>query len=1224
MNCLFSWNCHGFRNKLDELKTLIANHSPSCIALQETYLKPHDKSKIRRYGCIRKDNDSGERVSGGVALLISHNCPSTIIHLNTNLQAVAARIHMHQLTTICSIYLPPNETIAQTSLSHLIDQLPPPFIIIGDFNAHSPLWGCSDKNHRGEQIESLISDFSLCLLNNGDSTHFHQPTKNFYAIDLAICSPSLLPFYNFWVSNDLHNSDHFPIFLSLITNQSNSNHSVSRYIHEKADWITFTSLANITREMVQVDTNTALHNIINTIINAANSTIPRTSGKCKNRKPWWNQECQDAKKKQRKAWDTFRRYPTTDNLIHFKKSKSYARKVRRRSQRESWINYVSSITYNTPSKIVWTKAKRAMGLYTEHPISCLIENGQTISDISEISNKLAAAFSVNSSDNSYRDNFLRHKLQSERKNINFNTNSHQSYNSPFNEFELIRFLHSLRNTSPGPDGITNCMLKHLSQNSLSNLLYFYNKLWSDHTFPTAWHKAIVIPFPKPGKDATNASNYRPIALTSCLCKLFEKMVNARLTYILETRNLISPNQSGFRKGRSTPDNIIALESDIRNAFLRKNHLVSIFFDMEKAYDRTWRYGILHDLYDLGFRGNLPFFIKNFLSCRLFRVSIGNVLSHIYSQDEGVPQGSVLSVTLFSIKINNILNQLPPSVKGTLYVDDLQISCQGKDMRFIERQLQSAIRRITCWTDNNGFKFSADKTSCVHFCRKRGIHPDPDIFMDNKKINVVDCVRFLGIYFDKKLTFLPHALQLRKKCEKSLNLLKVLSNTSWGADRTTMLRIYRAVIRSKIDYACASYGSARKEVLRKLDTVHHSALRICSGAFRTSPVASLYTTCNEPSLHLIRQQLSLNYFFSVLSHPNHPLHSILLDKSLDRLYCNRPSSIPAFGLRMRSLISHTILEDSKTCIRPLFDFPPWKNFHIPFINPFKNFTKSDTTSFVYMQLFNSHREEYSDYVEVYTDGSKTIHQIGCAFICSSDSHDFKLHPSCSVFTAEILAIIQAFDFISHQENKNFIIYSDSMSVLATLQSGKTHHSLISTALKKYHYLQDHGYNIMLSWIPAHAGFPGNEAADRLAKSATHPLTHPIPYTDIKHTIKILSLNKWHSDWNSEINNKLHSVQPSISIWPSLPIRKLDVILTRLRIGHTRVTHKHLLLGEIAPICFHCNCHLTIKHLLTECTGLTSYYDRYFNSSTLSLSTLLGEHPHPSIFAFLKSTGFYSLI
>ncbi|GBN39752.1 hypothetical protein AVEN_61599-1 [Araneus ventricosus] len=250
-----------------------------------------------------------------------------------------------------------------------------------------------------------------------------------------------------------------------------------------------------------------------------------------------------------------------------------------------------------------------------------------------------------------------------------------------------------------------------------------------------------------------------------------------------------------------------------------------------------------------------------------RVKVGNELSDFFTQEEGVPQGSVLSVTLFALKIN-ILKQLP-SVKGFLYVGDLYISCTGDNIHFIERQLQLAVKIIRQWSSFNGFTFSTDKTSCIHFCRKRRLHPEPEILLEGQLINVVNEVKFLGVTFDKKLTFKPHVLKLRKKLDKTRNILKVNSNTSWGASRTSLLRVYRASILSKIDYGCVIYDSARQSVLKRLDPIHHSALRLCSGTFRTSPVESLYVECCEPSLDHRRRILTLHYYFKILLLPGHP-------------------------------------------------------------------------------------------------------------------------------------------------------------------------------------------------------------------------------------------------------------------------------------------------------------------------------------------------------------------
>ncbi|GFU59074.1 probable RNA-directed DNA polymerase from transposon X-element [Trichonephila clavipes] len=186
---------------------------------------------------------------------------------------------------------------------------------------------------------------------------------------------------------------------------------------------------------------------------------------------------------------------------------------------------------------------------------------------------------------------------------------------------------------------TRCSVIYI-QTLWSTFFVYSTEFGRSIAFPPAGGEATVIPILKPDKVATDPLSYRPIALTSCFCKTFERMVNTRLVYVLEKEKRISPLQSGFRKGRSTLDNLVFLESQIRDAFVRRNHLVSLFFDIEKAYDRTWRYGILRNMYDFDLRGNLPIFILNFLAVRYFNVRIGNSSSHKFIQDQGVPQGSV--------------------------------------------------------------------------------------------------------------------------------------------------------------------------------------------------------------------------------------------------------------------------------------------------------------------------------------------------------------------------------------------------------------------------------------------------------------------------------------------------------------------------------------------------------------------------------------------------------
>ena len=309
---------------------------------------------------------------------------------------------------------------------------------------------------------------------------------------------------------------------------------------------------------------------------------------------------------------------------------------------------------------------------------------------------------------------------------------------------------------------------------------------------------------------------------------------------------------------------------------------------------------MKDLHSIGLRGRLPNFISNFLSDRSFNVRIGSTLSDTFEQEQGVPQGSILSPTLFNIKINNIVKCVNDT-DSSLYVDDFGIFYKSKNMENIEFRLQRCLNKVETWATENGFKFSKTKTQCVHFCQLRGLHPDPILNIYGSPIPVVEEAKFLGLLFDKKLSFIPHIKALKAKCLKALDVLKVLSNTNWGGDRSVLLNLYRSLVRSKLDYGSIVYGSARKSYLKCLDTIHHQGLRLALGAFRTSPVESLYAESNEPSLYTRREKLSLQYTMKLAANPKNPAHNCVFNPKYERFYNNTPSAIKPLGLRILPLL-----------------------------------------------------------------------------------------------------------------------------------------------------------------------------------------------------------------------------------------------------------------------------------------------------------------------------------
>ncbi|GFW24223.1 RNA-directed DNA polymerase from mobile element jockey [Trichonephila clavipes] len=457
---------------IDDVKDIIRQYYPVCVALQETFLKSCHTTKIRRYGCVRKDTE-GPSVSGGVCIFTSLDVLSSALPLHTSLQAVAVRIHSTSLITVCCLYLPPNTVIHQHDLNNLVDQLPAPFVILGDFNGHSTLWGSANTNPRGRQIEQVLSDHCLCLLNHKEPTYFHEPTRSFHTLDLAICSPSLFPHLNLSIEKDLYNSDHFPVILSHYYDTGGKTFPPT-YSYGRADWALFTQFAVIPDAMVKTESvDTAVQEVTNVLIAAADLSVPKVSSHSFPRyKPWWNTDCQTAYKNQRKLWGIFRRYPTTENLLAFKKAKANARRVRRQSQRQSWIRYVSSLTSSTSSKQLWKKVKAANGIYREFSFPILQTSNSVFSSPVEIVNILGETFQSVSSAASYNSRFLEIKKQAERTPINFSPRSFFPYNCDFTMPELKKALLQAHNTSPGPDGITYTMLLHLNPNSLANILFF--------------------------------------------------------------------------------------------------------------------------------------------------------------------------------------------------------------------------------------------------------------------------------------------------------------------------------------------------------------------------------------------------------------------------------------------------------------------------------------------------------------------------------------------------------------------------------------------------------------------------------------------------------------------------------------------------------------------------------------------------------------------------------
>lgn len=257
--------------------------------------------------------------------------------------------------------------------------------------------------------------------------------------------------------------------------------------------------------------------------------------------------------------------------------------------------------------------------------------------------------------------------------------------------------------------------------------------------------------------------------------------------------------------------------------------------------------------------------------------------------------------------------------------------------------------------------------------------------------------------------------------------------------------------------------------------------------------------------------------------------------------------------------------------------------------------------------------------------KTIIEWACAAVSNEKTLKKALPTESSIFTAEICAIDLALSIIEKDEHRKFLIFSDSLSVLTSLNNKKLENPLIIKLTNRIDSLSEHK-EIFICWIPSHIGIRGNERADLAAKSALNlkPDTINIPYTDFKPKINQLIHAKWQRQWNNNTNNKLYQIKPILEKWRQTPpkSRKEQVVITRIHIGHTKLTHSFILKQEQQPQCPFCQKTCTIKHLFVECRALDKDRKQYLKHN--SMKKLFENNCLEEILSFLRVTRIFTKI
>nr|XP_034192192.1 uncharacterized protein LOC117609687 [Osmia lignaria] len=546
--------------------------------------------------------------------------------------------------------------------------------------------------------------------------------------------------------------------------------------------------------------------------------------------------------------------------------------------------------------------------------------------------------------------------------------------------------------------------------------------------------------------------------------------------------------------------------------------------------------------------------------------------------------SLVNVTLFLIVINDACRITEPPVITRIFADDITIICKGKSLNTSQHTIQSALNKLHDWSKNNGLKFTATKTECILFSNHHEAQM-PVLKLGTNLLRSVTCTKLLGVFFDSKLTWSNHINNLADNCKQRIKIIKSLAHNNWGADKTVLLQAYKAIVRSKIDYASVIYDSAKPNLLRKLDVIHNMGLRIATGSFHTSPIGSIMIEAGKTSLQHRRKLLSIKYAARASTSTNPIIYGDIFSRN--RHQAEHQAGKITSSQRIKSYLSELEFSLPDMEKSRFHNAPPWTLNALGLDLSLVGNKKEELTTEEWKRRFNTLCDKYPDFIHIYTNGSKNKFGTGAAMVTQNETTKLGLNPFNSILTAETYALLLALNFIDNSLYSKFIIFSDSLSTILKIQNTKQTMEMYIVIQEIYDRLIKARKTIIVAWILSHVDIHGNVMADLEAKIAStlHMESQSLLNTsvDIIQHIKSLWKQPWNRTWRNYKASPLHkSIDNFYDLTTNLNFnRKQQVAITRIRTGHSKLSHSHLLNNSHPSLCEICNTPLTINHIILEC-------------------------------------------
>lgn len=880
--------------KLPYLTNYIAQDHRSSypmIALTETWLKPYITNAqvhIPGYEIIRCDRST--RKGGGVLLYLSDQLISSSIETfdDKMCQAIACTCEASK-TLIMIAYRPPNaETHSSKNLFRFLqgyisaanDEYD--VIIMGDFNLPNINWVTSEitsgsTQSSKEAAESLIDLMDSTLL----SQYITVGTRKSNILDLFMTNNNLI-LQDIEVA-DTSLSDHKiikvllsdnPAYQPILTPKKIERNSFRCLKLEKANWTSINEeLKNVDWVMLKSlceEENEFPELFRLTLLQICLIHTPLKPENIKPYKPSGSRACRIISRKKRKlqvrlkAVQSKNGTPQCEEKI--KKELALLQiKMRDTINGELENNELEAVKkVKENPKYFYTYAKQFLKRSSEIKL-LLDEKDNPLRNKKDIADMLQKQYISVFSDPNNPD----------KKDPTFPTSNPAS---PMTEMDLTFSLEDVisaiddvkPHSASGPDEIPITILKECKFHVAEPIFYIWENSFNTGTVPSYYKESLVTPTHKKGSKFL-AQNYRPVSLTSHIVKIIERMLRKRLVDYLERNGLICKIQHGFRKGHSCLSELLDHIDDILTGFQDGEDSDVIYLDYAKAFDKVDHALLVQKLRKYGIHPQLISWIASFLSDRTQTVVVNGIHSFIAKIMSGVPQGTVLGPILFVLFINDIGNCVKHSTVRC-FADDTRLSSKIATSGDCEK-LQEDLNAVIKWSKENNMKLHEDKFEYLsHRCRPTLLEELPfysEHFQYETASGITlypsDQVKDLGIIVSSDLSW---DIQINTMIQKAKAMTAWVFNIFKSRNTTTMMTLYKSMIRSIVDYCCPLWHPTKIGMTKKIEALQRTftaRINVCQDKDYWERLSLL----NLMSLQRRRERYIIITIWKVLNgyHPN---------------------------------------------------------------------------------------------------------------------------------------------------------------------------------------------------------------------------------------------------------------------------------------------------------------------------------------------------------------------